>query len=48
MEVRSGGAEGHRWSKEMEKEQKSSGYSIVSRVIGKLNNKRPCARGKKG
>lgn len=40
--------QGHGWSKEIKKEQKSNKYFIVSRVIGKLANEKTCAHRKKG
>lgn len=44
--MRSGSTKGHSWSKEKRKEQVT--HSIVSRVIGKSDNKRNCACEKKG
>lgn len=40
--------QGHGWSKEIKKEQKSNKYFIVSSVIGKLANEKTCAHRKKG
>lgn len=39
--------QGHGWSKEMKKKQKSNEDSKVIRVIGKLSNKKTCVHGKK-